>query len=105
MKRRLAVHAMDLVVVFPILDHEARHSESAAQVLASGRYLADLILAEAHGESSPGYGPPGLREVDAWRTAAARHVVAASAGDPTYVQSYLAGLSADQQRLIRSFLR
>jgi len=105
MKRRLAVHAMDLSVVFPILEHEARHSESAAQVLARGRYLADLILAEAHGQSSPGYGPPGLREVDAWRTTAAQHVVAASAGDPAFVQSYLAGLSAEQQRLIRSILR
>ncbi len=100
MKRRTAVHATDLMVVFPILEHAGSTS-----LLSSGKSLARRILASAHGDPGAANGVPSLTELNQWRGMANRAVADAARADPTFVQNYMRQLPSDGQRLIQSMLR
>ena len=103
MKKRLATHARDLMVVFPILEQASDRDPSAAQLLRSGRSLSSQILGAAHGESASGR-VPSLSEVNAWRTSASGAVRAAAKADPTFVSNYVAGLASADRHLVQSLL-
>lgn len=90
MKRRTAVHATDLMVVFPILEHAGSTS-----LLSSGKALARRILASAHGDPGSAAGVPSLTELNQWRGMANRAVADAARADPAYVQYYMRQLPAE----------
>ena len=105
MRRRTAVHATDLMVVFPILEHAGSTNPAAASILLSGKSLASRILASAHGAPGAANGVPSLSELNQWRRMANGAVADTARADPTFVQDYVRQLPADGQRLIRSMLR
>lgn len=112
MKRRVALHAMDVAVAFPIvarlneiapsLPAEAR--PDAKGLLDAGEQMAAAMLAQAHGENVPSYLLPTPADLNDWRQAANMAAGSVYIADPQWMDSYVASLPADQRRLVGSML-
>lgn len=112
MKRRLAQHAVDLTIAFPII---ARLGEieatmppevrpNAAGLLSTGQSMSTAMLASAHGAAVPALALPSMSELAQWRQLANLAAGSVDIADHAFITSYTLGLPLDAQRLVRSMV-
>lgn len=112
MKRRLAQHAVDLTVAFPIIvrlgEIEATMPPEvrphSAGLLAAGQSMSSTMLASAHGATVPALALPSMSELAQWRQLANLAAGSVDIADHAFIDSYMQGLPPDAQRLVRSMV-
>ncbi|MDZ7732984.1 MAG: hypothetical protein U5R31_07570 [Acidimicrobiia bacterium] len=113
MKRRIAEHAVDLTVAFPLLD---RYEEIMDQIpeevrtdvgsfADAGRRMVGTMLDHAHGGSVPSASLPSTGELNQWRAAANLAVGGLYMADPQFVDHYASTLPPNHRNLVTSMIQ
>ncbi|MFP4512939.1 MAG: hypothetical protein ACLFRV_08355 [Acidimicrobiales bacterium] len=113
MKRRTAEHAVDLAVVFPLLERYEEVQETIPPEVRTdvrsfrlaGEQMVGAMLGHAHGEPIAAAALPSLTDLNEWRAVANLAVGGLYLADPDYVETYAAGLPGNHQALIRSMIQ
>ncbi len=110
LKRRMAQHALDLGVAFPILERMQQQEASfpaefrnvARNLLTKGRSMFGAMIRTAHGED--GWPVPSVGEMRDWQRGTNHAVGAVNLAEPEFIAAYINRIRPQQGALVRSMV-